>query len=52
MFCESGSIVKPSNDPAWADALQGLARGDFSRLEPLFSDGDECRIVEWYIAAR
>ena len=28
--------MKPSNDPVWRDALQGLERGDFSRLEPLF----------------
>lgn len=37
-----------SNDPVWRDALQGLERGDFSRLEPLFSNGDQCHIVEWY----
>jgi hypothetical protein len=33
------------------EAVQGLLRGDFSRLEPLFDDehgGRQCRIVEWY----
>lgn len=33
------------------DAVQGLLRGDFSRLEPLFDDQPEsqpCRILEWY----
>lgn len=45
--------MKPSDDPVWRDALKGLERGDFSRLEPLFGehpspDGDKCRIVEWY----
>ena len=33
------------------DALRGLERGDFSRLEPLFDatvEGDKCRIVDWY----
>jgi len=28
------------------DALQGLKRGDFSRLEPLF-DGDRPTIIDW-----
>lgn len=45
--------MKPSNDPVWLDALLGLERGDFSRLEPLFEkhpslDGDKCRMVDWY----
>ena len=45
--------MKPSEDLLWDDALQGLERGDFSRLEPLFDnnpsrDGEQCRIVEWY----
>ena len=45
--------MKALNDPMWRDALHGLERGDFSRLEPLFNtnpalDGDKCRIVEWY----
>ena len=34
------------------DALQGLHRGDFSRLEPLFdagpAPGNTPRIIEWY----
>jgi hypothetical protein len=35
------------------DAVQGLLRGDFSRLEPLFDEHTSlhrrpCRIVEWY----
>ena len=45
--------MKPSDDPIWRDALRGLERGDFSRLEPLFDkdpslDSDKCRIVDWY----
>ena len=45
--------MKALNDPMWRDALHGLERGDFSRLEPLFNkdpalDGDKCRIVEWF----
>jgi len=42
-----------TNDPVWRDAVRGLERGDFSRLESLFDkhksvDGDKCRIVDWY----
>lgn len=45
--------MKPSDDPVWRDVLQGLERGDFSRLEPLFDkdpllEGDKSRIVDWY----
>ena len=45
--------MNPSDDRVWRDALKGLERGDFSRLEPLFDkqpslDGDKCRVVEWY----
>lgn len=45
--------MKPSDDLIWRDALRGLERGDFSRLEPLFDkdrslDGHRCRIVDWY----
>ena len=45
--------MNPSDDPAWLEALRGLERGDFSRLEPLFDErsslaGDRCRIVDWY----
>jgi hypothetical protein len=42
--------MKPFDDPVWRDALQGLERGDFSRLEPLFDpvlEGGKCRIVDW-----
>ena len=40
-------------DPVFRDALRGLQRGDFSRLEPLFdrgagSAGNRPRIIEWY----
>jgi hypothetical protein len=50
---ERDLIMKSSNHPIWRDALRGLERGDFSRLEPLFDnhstlDGDKCHIVEWY----
>jgi hypothetical protein len=44
--------MKSSEDLAWLDALKGLERGDFSRLEPLFDNqvslGDKCQIVDWY----
>jgi hypothetical protein len=31
------------------DAIQGLKAGDFSRLEPLFTeDSSVCQIIEWY----
>ena len=45
--------MKPINDPIWLDALGGLERGDFSRLEPMFDihpspEGDKCRILDWY----
>jgi ankyrin repeat protein len=38
---------------AFDDAIQGLHRGDFSRLEPLFDSsanlaGKPARIIEWY----
>lgn len=39
--------MKPPDDREWRDALRGLERGDFSRLEPLF-DNDKCRIIDWY----
>lgn len=35
------------DDAEFHDAVQGLIRGDFSRLESLF-DGDPCRIVKWF----
>lgn len=38
--------MKSYDDPVWRDAVKGLERGDFSRLEPLF-DGDKCRVVDW-----
>ena len=42
-----------SDDSRWRNALQGLTRGDFSRLEPLFTpdftpQGERCRIIEWF----
>ncbi|HSB10091.1 MAG TPA: ankyrin repeat domain-containing protein [Blastocatellia bacterium] len=45
--------MKSADELEWRDALQGLARGDFSRLEPLFDKhsslhGDKSRIVDWY----
>jgi len=43
-------------DDAFRDAVQGLHKGDFSRLEPLFSDGNgddrPARIVDWHEAGR
>jgi Ankyrin repeats (3 copies) len=44
------------NDTVFRDALQGLHRGDFSRLEPLF-DGDvgggrRARVVQWHEEGR
>jgi hypothetical protein len=46
-------FMNPSGDSQWRDALQGLMRGDFSRLEPLFTPdftpaGERCRIIKWY----
>ena len=38
----------PPNDSDYTlfrDAVQGLRRGDFSRLDPLFDEGGQ--IVEW-----
>ena len=32
--------------PLFRDTVQGLRRGDFSRLEPIFDE--DGRIVEWY----
>jgi hypothetical protein len=39
--------AKGADGPLFRDAVEGLRRGDFSRLAPLF-DGRPCRIVEWY----
>lgn len=44
--------MKSYDDPVWRDAVRGLERGDFSRLEPLFVtdpsiDADVCRLVDW-----
>jgi hypothetical protein len=39
------------DDPDFREAVQGLLRGDFTRLEPLFASQDAarpCRILEWY----
>jgi hypothetical protein len=35
-------------DPVFQDAILGLRRGDFSRLEPLLEGGAGCRILEWH----
>ena len=47
--------MTPTEDtelPSFRDAVQGLLKGDFSRLEPLCNDlpspGGQCRVVEWY----
>src|SRR3954471_17225768 len=41
-----------NDDATSSDALEGLHRGDFSRLEPLFDErsgrSGESRIVEWH----
>ena len=47
--------MRVGNTPAdFRDALLGLERGDFSRLEPLFvaeTNGDEpCQVVQWHAA--
>jgi hypothetical protein len=39
------------DDAAFRDALRGLRRGDFSRLEPLFA-GDRPSIVKWHEEGR
>ena len=43
-------------DDLFRDAVQGLHNGDFSRLEPLFSDADgdnrRARIIDWHEAGR
>jgi hypothetical protein len=40
-----------TDDAAFSDAIEGLERGDFSRLEPLFDDrsgrAGQPRILEW-----
>ena len=43
------TIVAIQNDHViFSDAIQGLQRGDFSRLEPLFTGGvDPPQIVQW-----
>jgi ankyrin repeat protein len=38
-------------DAEFPEALEGLRRGDFSRLEPLF-EGDRPRVIEWYEQGR
>ena len=45
------------DEPLFRDAVQGLRRGDFSRLEPLFAEQPSpgaatCRIVEWCLQGR
>jgi ankyrin repeat protein len=46
-------FMNSPDDSQWRDALQGLMRGDFSRLEPLFTPdftptGERCRIIKCY----
>ena len=46
-----------TDDALFLDALQGLHKGDFSRLEPLFDEqashpGGRARIVDWHEAGR
>jgi hypothetical protein len=46
-------MASPDNSDIWTidGALEGLLRGDFSRLEPLFvglSPGSFCQIVKWH----
>lgn len=44
----------PSDITRFEDALQGLRRGDFSRLEPLFRrvDGAAPRVIQWHEEGR
>jgi hypothetical protein len=47
----------PEDDAVFRNAIQGLRRGDFSRLEPLFERGHDPagsrpRIIEWYEEGR
>jgi hypothetical protein len=46
----------PKDDPRFNEAVQGLERGDFSRLDPLFTDdpreGGASPIVRWYNEGR
>jgi ankyrin repeat protein len=48
--------IANNNDTAFTDALEGLHRGDFSRLEPLFDESSghsgEPLIVEWHAQGR
>jgi hypothetical protein len=43
---------RDTDDALFREAVQGLRRGDFSRLAPLFEDRPPerrpCRIIEWY----
>jgi hypothetical protein len=47
------TALTSEDEAAFEDALRGLDRGDFSRLEPLFDGrvspgGNQPRILEWY----
>jgi ankyrin repeat protein len=47
--------IDTENDAVFHDALRGLLRGDFSRLEPLFDDRGgrgRARILEWHEEGR
>jgi ankyrin repeat protein len=45
-----------NDDATFSDALEGLHRGDFSRLEPLFEDrpggSGKAQIIEWHEQGR
>src|SRR2546423_7861911 len=48
---------KYQDDQAFRDALAGLERGDFTRLDPLFAEDHSlpdgrCRILRWYEDSR
>jgi hypothetical protein len=48
---------KSTDDSLFLDAIRGLERGDFSRLEPLFIEdpslgSGQCTIVAWYEEGR
>jgi hypothetical protein len=51
------SVRTENDDVIFRDALQGLYRGDFSRLQPLFTTGpnlvpDPPQIIRWYQEGR
>ena len=47
--------TRTDNGEVFRDALQGLYKGDYSRLEPLFeggAGGDRARIIKWHEEGR